>query len=817
MTAHIEGRNYDMSISGQHRAQSTSAPPDAAPSPHKIPPGAAQVPGAALTSPSSGMRAGRHGRATGRITTHITSVITTVLIAALTGTLLAATPTAAAPRPSTAPLPLAVSAAAAAPLPGAYVPLAPTRLLDTRNGTGAAKKKIPAGGTLTLQVGGKGGVPTSGVGAVVLSANALNQGAAGRVIAYATGTSRPNMSTINFVAGKSATVLVLSKVSADGRVNFYNSSSQPIDLVADLSGYYLGGSVTAAGGFVPLTPSRSLDTRSGLGASTANWGPNPGGGINFSWPVAGRNGVPASGATAVVVALTVTNVAATSSIAAFDSGIYDPVYWSSASDLATFTRLAGMPFNTGVPTTNLFVVPIGADGRVEVSSPWDPDGTFDVLADVLGYVRGGLTTAPGMYQRVPAMQLVQTFDTLAPGATLSLKVAGPGASTAILSVYAEAGASSGAIVAYEHGTARPTTRNVNFVANQKVANSVLVRSSADSIVDFYNSSSSSVYLNVDETGYFRGSAPVANTVWSWGDNRGGQLGAGSTSNGAAIPSPISLTGVRAVYKGTGVYGSSELSYAVKTDGTLWAWGSDGDHTYSGFMGSALGVGVPDPPVPTKVLNVAGVKEVAGYRGGVYILQSDGTVWGTGDSQAGQLGALTSTGVSAPAKIPGLTGITAVADRAAVRADGTMLTWDAAGVRPIAGLNNAADVAGPYALRRDGTVALISNGTATTVPGMTAGTAINDQFALKSNGTVWALPAAAGASAVPVAGLSAVTSLGTTGSVALKADGSLWTWSTASAPARVGNLPAVTGAAQGNWACWPQDICVNAFSMLTVTR
>ncbi len=159
---------------------------------------------------------------------------------------------------------------------------------------------------------------------MVLAVNALNQSAAGRVIAYAIGTSRPNMSTINFMAGKSATAQVLSRVSANGRADYYNSSSQPIDLIADLSGYYLGGSVTAAGGFVPLTPSRSLDTRSGRGASTANWETNPGGGINFSWPVAGRNGIRAAGATAVVVTLTVTNAAATSSVAPIDSGMCDP-------------------------------------------------------------------------------------------------------------------------------------------------------------------------------------------------------------------------------------------------------------------------------------------------------------------------------------------------------------------------------------------------------------------------------------------------------------------------------------------------------------
>jgi hypothetical protein len=97
--------------------------------------------------------------------------------------------------------------------------------------------------------------------------------------------------------------------------------------------------------------------------------------------------------------------------------------------------------------------------------------------------------------------------------------------------------------------------------------------------------------------------------------------------------------------------------------------------------------------------------------------------------------------------------------------------------------------------------------------LTAVTAINDQFALRSNGTVRALPSAPGACAAPVAGLTAMTSFGTTGSVALKADGSLWPGRPRQR--RPANLPAAATAAQGNWPCWPD--CGNAFSILTVTR
>ena len=59
--------------------------------------------------------------------------------------------------------------AAAAAAGGLFTSLPPRRLLDTRSGLGAPAAKVGPGATLNLQVGGRGGVPSTGVAAVVLN------------------------------------------------------------------------------------------------------------------------------------------------------------------------------------------------------------------------------------------------------------------------------------------------------------------------------------------------------------------------------------------------------------------------------------------------------------------------------------------------------------------------------------------------------------------------------------------------------------------------------------------------------------------------
>ncbi|MDR1999703.1 MAG: hypothetical protein LBQ06_07170, partial [Frankiaceae bacterium] len=160
-----------------------------------------------------------------------------------------------------------IAATSAAADPGGYVALAPARVLDTRVGVGAARGAVKAGGSLVLQVGGAGGVPASGVSAVVLNVTVTEPAGAGWVAAFADGQSYPGVSNLNFVAGQTVPNLVVAPVGANGKVDLRNGSGGSVQLVADVFGYFVAGAASAPGGFHSLAPARVLDTRVGVGAA----------------------------------------------------------------------------------------------------------------------------------------------------------------------------------------------------------------------------------------------------------------------------------------------------------------------------------------------------------------------------------------------------------------------------------------------------------------------------------------------------------------------------------------------------------------------
>lgn len=149
--------------------------------------------------------------------------------------------------------------------PRGFTPLNPARVLDTRSGLGAAKNAVAAHGTVILTVAGKGGVPPTGATAVALNITALTPGADGTLTSYPAGTSRPATTAVSFASGKTAAELSVTRLTA-GKVSIYNDSAKPLDLTADVVGYYGRGS--SAGTFLPVSPVRILDTRSGLGGRT---------------------------------------------------------------------------------------------------------------------------------------------------------------------------------------------------------------------------------------------------------------------------------------------------------------------------------------------------------------------------------------------------------------------------------------------------------------------------------------------------------------------------------------------------------------------
>ena len=151
----------------------------------------------------------------------------------VTGVTRASYPTFADPR-------LIEASGAPFPAPQQYAPLTPARVLDTRNGTGAASGFLPGGRRLDLKVLGEGGVPGAGVGAVVLNVTVTQPARGGYITVWPKGVTRPLASNLNFVKGQTRPNLVVVPVGDAGMVSLYNGSAGRAHLIADVLGWYPG-------------------------------------------------------------------------------------------------------------------------------------------------------------------------------------------------------------------------------------------------------------------------------------------------------------------------------------------------------------------------------------------------------------------------------------------------------------------------------------------------------------------------------------------------------------------------------------------------
>ena len=297
------------------------------------------------------------------------------------------------------------------------------------------------------------------------------------------------------------------------------------------------------------------------------------------------------------------------------------------------------------------------------------------------------------------------------------------------------------------------------------------------------------------------------TVWAWGYGNSGQLGNDISGGNYYTAAPVQvkgpggsgvLTGVTAIAAGTDF---SDHSLALKNDGTVWAWGANGN--------GQLGDGTWSfRKVPVQVKGpggsgfLTGVKAIcAGHHS--LALKTDGTLWAWGTNNDGQLGigtAFDNKNTPVQVKGPGgsgfLTGVTAISAHSrhslALKNDGTVWGW---GWNLYSQLGNDESLSiyhryTPVQTKGPGGVGFLS--------GITAINAGHDHsLALKNDGTVWAWgnnmngrlgdgttmpkrsPAQVlkGASPSGTSYLSDVSavSAGLAYSLALRKDGTLWAW------------------------------------------
>ena len=241
----------------------------------------------------------------------------------------------------------------------ALTSLVPDRLLDTRGDLGGHPGAFGPGDEFDLQVTGRGGVPASCAAAVL---NVTIAGATGDTFltVWPNGEGQPTTSSVNARPGQTAANLVISKLGADGKIRIRNENGSAHILV-DVAGYFVAGT---GGRYLPVSPRRVVDTRSGIGAAQARIGGAP-----LSVQIAGANGLPATGIAAVQINLTAVAPSSDTYLTVYPSG--------SALPNASNLNLAA-----GGVRANSVIARVGTDGRILVVCG---QGDTDVLVDIVGY------------------------------------------------------------------------------------------------------------------------------------------------------------------------------------------------------------------------------------------------------------------------------------------------------------------------------------------------------------------------------------------------------------------------------------------------
>jgi hypothetical protein len=408
--------------------------------------------------------------------------------------------------------------------PSVYTAVNSYRVCDTRGANGlvgtnaqCAGQRLAAGGTLTIDVAGTnpsgtavGGVPASGVTAVVLNVTAAGEASQGFLTVWPSDVSRPNASSLNYRANKTVPNLVTVGLSATGQVSFY--SLQATDVVVDVEGYYAAPSGTA-GLFNALTPYRICDTRGANGLVDTNAqcaGHTLSGGQTLTLQVTGTNpsgtssgGLPGSGVSSVVLNVTAIGHGQ-GFLTVFPQGFSAP----TASNLN---------FSSGQVVPNRVIVPVSATGQVSITT----NTSVDVVVDVNGWFTDGasLSQTGARFVATSPSRICDTRNngnatpcaghTIAGGTHYDVAVAGQGPvpASGVVAVVGNLTATDTTaqsfLTAWPTGQLRPNVSDLNWVSGLTVPNMAVIELGTGGDVSvFVNSGSADVI--VDVTGWYLG-------------------------------------------------------------------------------------------------------------------------------------------------------------------------------------------------------------------------------------------------------------------------------------------------------------------------
>jgi uncharacterized repeat protein (TIGR01451 family) len=282
-------------------------------------------------------------------------------------------------------------------------------------------------------------------------------------------------------------------------------------------------------------------------------------------------------------------------------------------------------------------------------------------------------------------------------------------------------------------------------------------------------------VKVAAGGWHSLAAKADGSLWSWGDNYYGQLGNGVHSD-RNTPSAVSLNNVVSI--AAGFHHSMALAA-----GTVWVWGSN---EYGQLADPFIGVGptkiLSSPGIVLGLYGTYTAVAAGDYHS--LALKSDGTVWAWGSNHYGQLGDGTNTDHNGPVQVAGLSGVVAIAaggfHSMALLSNGESWTW---GTNAAGQLGN-----GSFVDSNTPVIAWLLGNSVAITAGAYNSVAVRDNGSVWQWGTS-SLFAATTNIPTQVSGLSDVVSISAAGStadiysdaIAAKTDGTIWWFAIGVAP------------------------------------
>lgn len=371
--------------------------------------------------------------------------------------------------------------------PSRFVAVVPTRRFDTRSETGPSGP-LCAGETLDVKLTGTGGVPETGVTAVVLNVTATRTTGRGHITVWPTGTPPPLVSSLNMVR-PSQTVpnLVTVAVGEGGRVSF--ATSEATHLLADVVGYYERVDAATSGRLRTVEPVRVADTRT-VEPPTGAVGPDR----TRRFDVLATSGLSPGEVEAAILNVTLARTTGTGWAAVWPAD----QEWGGTSNL-NFDR-------SGQTVANLVVTPVGEAGDVEILVS---GGAADVVVDVVGYfTRGGELSTSGLFVPVTPGRAFDTRTPPAPSGRIGAGDSLTGSLTATTPVPTDARAvvvnqtmtatsGIGYLTTFPTGDDRPEASNLNVSGPAETrANAAVVPLGSNGTVEVYTSTGAHVLADV---------------------------------------------------------------------------------------------------------------------------------------------------------------------------------------------------------------------------------------------------------------------------------------------------------------------------------